>query len=533
MCAKRTEMDRLLELVRLHRMETGCREVARLLGMSPNTERQYREILENEGLLEGPADELPELGELRAVVAKHLRESRTPQQTSSVERWIERVAEMLSKGAKPKAIYDCLRLEEEEFGGSLSAIKRLCRRLEAARSIQPQDVVIPVLSEAGEIAQVDFGYVGKLYDPERGALRKAWVFVMVLTYSRHMFCRVVFDQRVETWLRLHVEAFTRFGGVVDTVVPDNLKSAVVRCAFGLGEEPTLNRSYRELARYYGFKIDPTPPRAPEKKGGVESAVKYVKNNFFKPRDFEDIDDANRRLDLWVAEIAGGRIHGTTGRRPLEVFEQIERACLKPLPAKLFEPVVWKKAKVHRDSRIEFERRLYPVPWRLIGKEIWVRATPSTVAAYWEETRVATHQRGKPVAADVYDQYLPEHRRSLRYRSESFWFERADRLGKEVGDYIREIFAQDDGLSHLRTVQAIVTHLESFPAERARAACVRAQYYGNHTYPGVRDILRKGIDREPLPVAVAPARNDQERPRFARNVRELLQLPLMEDSDDAH
>jgi transposase len=514
-------------------MGTGCREVARLLAISPNTERQYREILATAGLLAGAVDALPELVELRAAVIKHVGEKRTPQQTSSVERWSEAVQAMLAKGATPKAIYDCLRLEEREFAGSLSAIKRLCARLQGAKEVDANDVAIPVVSAPGEIAQVDFGYVGKLYDPAQGVLRKAWVFVMVLTYSRHLFTRIVFDQRVTTWVALHVEAFERFGGVVDTVVPDNLKAAVVRAAFGFTEEPALNRSYRELARHYGFKVDPTPPYSPEKKGGVESGVKYVKRNFFAPRRFEDIGDANRRLERWTEEIAGQRIHGSTHQRPLDRFE-IEKVHLRALPPTRFECVQWKQATVHTDAQIEFERRLYPVPWRLMGKKVWVQATPTTIAVYWEDTRVATHQRNKPVPPEVYDQYLPDRRSPLRYRSQAFWIERAERLGKEVVAYVREVFACDDVLSQLRTVQAVVTHLEKFPLERAQAACRRAQYYGNHTYAGVRDILRQGLDREPLPVVVVLADHPNDRPRYARRLGELLQLPLlMEDIDDAH
>jgi hypothetical protein len=118
----RTEMEQLQELVRLHRMGTGCREVARLLAISPNTERQYREILVAEGLLAGPVEALPELAELKAAVGKHVGEKRTPQQTSSVERWSETVQAMMAKEATPQAIYDCLRLEHTEFAGSLSAI---------------------------------------------------------------------------------------------------------------------------------------------------------------------------------------------------------------------------------------------------------------------------------------------------------------------------------------------------------------------------------------------------------------------------
>jgi len=529
----RTQMDQLQELVRLHRMGTGSREVARLLGVSPNTERQYRELLAGEELLLGPVEQLPELSALKAAVTKHLGEPRTPQQTSSVECWSETVQEMMAKGATPKAIYDCLRLERSEFAGSLSAIKRLYARLRGEKAVDAKDVAITVVSAPGEIAQVDFGYVGTLYDPEQGVLRKAWVFVMVLTYSRYLFARVVFDQRVTTWMAVHVEAFEQLDGVVETVVPDNLKAAVIRAAFGFTDEPALNRSYRELARHYGFKVDPTPPYSPEKKGGVESGVKYVKRNFFAPRDFEDIHDANRRLDRWIEEVASQRIHGTTHERPLDRFE-VEKAHLRSLPAKPFECVQWKQVTVHQDAQIEFERRLYPVPWRLMGKRLWVQATPKTIAVYWEETRVATHQRNKPVPPEVYDQYLPERRRALRYRSQSYWLERADRLGAEVGVYVREIFACDDVLSQLRTVQAVVTHLELFPVERAQAACRRAQYYANYTYPGVRDILRQGLDREPLPVAVVPADNPHDRPRYARNIGELLQLPLLtEDDHDAH
>lgn len=117
---------------------------------------------------------------------------------------------------------------------------------------------------------------------------------MVLGHSRHMFCKVVFDQKIETWLELHVEAFDFFGGSPKVVVPDNLKAAVIRNAFGIGGDDTeLNRSYRELARHYGFKIDPTPPYSPKKKGKVESAVKYVKGNALRGREGEDTREVTK------------------------------------------------------------------------------------------------------------------------------------------------------------------------------------------------------------------------------------------------
>jgi transposase len=85
-------------------------------------------------------------------------------------------------------------------------------------------------------------------DAATGHARRAWVFVMVLGYSRHLYARVVFDQTVRTWLDCHVRAFTFFGGAPRTVVPDNLKAAIVKASFGVDEDPEAQRDYRELVR---------------------------------------------------------------------------------------------------------------------------------------------------------------------------------------------------------------------------------------------------------------------------------------------
>lgn len=136
-------------------------------------------------------------------------------------------------------------------------MRAVWRKWKKDRGVRAEDVAIPVDTAPGEITQVDFGYVGRLYDASSGQLR-GMAFVMVLGYSGRMAVRICFDQKIETWLRVHVEAFAELGGVPSTVVPDNLKAEVVRAAFGVDGAASLNRSYRELARHYGIKIDPAP-----------------------------------------------------------------------------------------------------------------------------------------------------------------------------------------------------------------------------------------------------------------------------------
>jgi transposase len=521
MAARRIDMHRLQDLVRYVRMGVGCRERARLLKMSPNTERKYRQALEKEKMLQGPEDSLPELDALRAAVLKHKPAPEPMQQTSSVESWIDDIERLVKKGNQATAIHDYLRTSLEEYTGTLSAMKRRVARLKKDKGISADEVAIPVETDPGEVAQVDFGYLGRLVDPAVGKERKAWVFVMVLGHSRHMYARVVFDQRQETWVALHIKAFEYFGGVVKTVVPDNLKAAVVRAAFGTDEPCGLNRTYRELARYYGFKVDPTPPRAPEKKGKVESAVKYVKRNFAGPRDFQDVHDANSQLGEWLVEVAGKRVHGTTGEQPLAAFTDHEAARLLPLPGQPYEVVAWKDAKVHTDSCITFDRKLYSVPWKIIGKQVWVRATASTVAVYYAEERVATHSRRTRNKRVIDDAHLPEHRVDYRYRQREYWEQRAAKMGPDVAAYVRDVFDADDVLSQLRTVQGIVRVLESVTPERARAASLRAGYYGNYSYGAVKNILRRGLDLQPLEANQKPGERRRTGYRFARTNKELF------------
>lgn len=515
MARQRTDMHRLQELVRLHRQGLNSRAVARALQMSPNTERRYRLALEAAELLAGDPNDLPELSELRAVVG-----SASPQQeVSSVADWSEVIADRLKQGAGPKAIYDWLRIEDPSFRGSYWAVKRLCRRLERAQGVRPEDVAIPVTTKPGEVAQVDFGYVGQLLDPATGRLRKAWVFVMVLGHSRHGFFKVVFDQRAPTWLRLHVEAFSFFGGVPRVIVPDNLKAAVIRAAFSAADDVELNRSYRELARHYGFQIDPTPPYAPQKKGKVESAVKYVKRSFFLAWRPTTLQEANDGLNRWNAQVAAVRVHGATQKVPLEVFQE-ERPFLLTLPVRPFEVVVWKQAKVHTDSHVVFERRLYSVPWRRVGQQVWIRATPGSVVVYANDERVATHARKGPTHRSTNEAHLPEGRVDYRERTREHWEARARRLGEQVGEFVNELFDHDDVLYAIRPVQAVVSLLEKHPRERANAACRRARYFGNYSYPAVRDILRKGLDLEPLPDDELPIKSLVS-PTFARDPDEFI------------
>ena len=214
-------MHRLQELVRLHRMGTGCREAARLLGMSPNTERDYREAIARAGLLDGRAEELPELDVLRAAVLAERPPQIPPQQVSSVEPWIDEIRAMFPH-AGPRAIYDRLRLEHADFTATLSAIKRACVRLRRALWPAAPRRRHPRRHSARRGSPRSTSATRRVGDPRPAALAEVrgcscWSSPIVGTVLPD---RVQPEGR-DLAARSHLKAFDYSGGV-PVVVPDNL-----------------------------------------------------------------------------------------------------------------------------------------------------------------------------------------------------------------------------------------------------------------------------------------------------------------------
>ncbi len=242
-----------------------------------------------------------------------------------LDEYREYIEIQLNKGLSRQRIYQDL-IREFNYQGSYTTVKDYARKLLG----NTQKSYMVLIALPGEEAQVDFGYIGTI--KFNGKPKKAWVFIMSLSYSRYMYASIVFDQSVKSFIQAHIDAFHFFGGVPETVKIDNLKAAVIEADF---YEPVLQRTYAAFAAHYGFFAQPCRVYTPTDKGKVESNVKYVKDNCFKGREFEDIEDARDFLKSWLSDIANKRIHGTTKKIPAELFEAEEKRKLLKLPTEDF------------------------------------------------------------------------------------------------------------------------------------------------------------------------------------------------------
>ena len=203
------------------------------------------------------------------------------------------IAEQVRLGRNATAIYQDL-VEQFSFKNKYNSVKRFVRGL---RRIDPEQFdrleFLP-----GEECQVDFGKGALTRHPKTGTMRRPWLFVMTLRYSRRAFRKVVWTADQKTWCELHEQAWRYFGGCPQYVVLDNLKQGVAKPDL---YDPELNPLSAAMLRHYGVVGDPARVRDPDRKGCVENGINHTQETALKGRKFDDIEkqsNASSRIGPW-------------------------------------------------------------------------------------------------------------------------------------------------------------------------------------------------------------------------------------------
>jgi transposase len=259
------------------------------------------------------------------------------------------IVEQLKARVRMSTIHQRLR-DERGLAASVASFRRYVNA-NIPEEIRRSQVTVwnPHPAEAGGQAQIDYGQLGRWLDPVSGKLRTVWAFVMVLACSRHMFVRPVLRMDQRAWTECHVAAFEFFDGVPARLVPDNLKTGVDKPDL---YDPKLNRSYAEMAAHYGCLIDPARALKPRDKPQVERPMPYVRDSFWRGREFASLPQMQAGAVRWSLEVAGRRhCRPLDGAAPAAVFEAAEKDALRPLPGEPFVLATWATAKIGPDIHL--------------------------------------------------------------------------------------------------------------------------------------------------------------------------------------
>ncbi len=291
------------------------------------------------------------------------------------------------------------RLQGENFSGGFTIVKEYVRKIRPRRV----EAFLKLSFAPGECAQVDWGTYGSV---NVGATRrKLSFFVMVLCYSRMMYLEFTVSQTMEHFLACHQNAFNRLG-VPRKIMIDNLKSGVLKRI--LGQEPILNPKYLDFANHYGFRIAPCAVRKGNEKGQVENGVGYVKKNFLAGFEIPDFSIVNPSAIHWLDTISNIRIHGETGRKPIDMFAE-EKESLTPLATFPYDIATISPVRACKQFRIALDTNRYSVPAEYAGQKLTLKTYPDRLCIYHQEKLIARHARSYERRKDIED---PDHPQEL-------------------------------------------------------------------------------------------------------------------------
>lgn len=326
--------------------------------------------------------------------------------------------------------------------------------------------------KAGEEMQVDYvGMTVAITNPETGEISRAAVFVATLPASSYTYAEIQPSQELQYWLGGHVRAFGFFGGIPQTICPDNLKSGVKSPN---RYEPELNPSYQELAEYYHVAVLPARVRKPRDKAHVENSVQNVERWVLAPlrnRTFFSIGEANRAI-VPLLEALNQKEMQQMGKSRKELFEELDQPALRPLPERPYEYAAWKTAKVNIDYHVEFDGHFYSAPYTLVRQEVRVRATESLVAIYHNGRQVTVHPRSQAKGRfSTHSEHMPSNHQFIAGMGPDWLLKEAEKIGPQTKAYFTALLKARRYPQHAyRACLGILDLARHYPHPHMETAC---------------------------------------------------------------
>jgi transposase len=394
----------VFEIHRLYREGLSKQKIAAALHIDPKTVRKF---------LIDPKPKRP-----------HIR------RPSKLDPFKEEIQRLLEVDPKASSAVILQRITPQGFDGGSTILKDYLHTLRGR--IKKKEAFIRFESLPGEQCQVDWGHFGSIVYGE--TKRKLYCLAILECHSRLLYLEFTHSQRQETLHRCLLNAFRFFKGTPKELVTDNMLTAVTE---RVGPIIRFNGAFLDFLRPFAIVPRACNPRSPHEKGKVEKGViHYIRHNFWPLRSFSNLFDLQRQADHWRDSVANVRIHGTTGQRPIERFQE---KALRPLPEFLPDCRDTNPAKVHPDFSVRFDANTYTVPPWAIGNQVIVKADRRTLTIYLKDKVLATHARSYKRKERV---ELPAHKEAALRQKRRLW--KSDlvqafiSLGEEAKAYLERL-----------------------------------------------------------------------------------------------
>lgn len=410
-------------------------------------------------------------------------EKQTRQKGSLFDPYQQQIKDWIEQGISILRMYEIL----SQTYGIHSTYVNLCKYVQV-RFPKPKEAFGVQQRTPGEVAEIDFGYLGMFPSPI-GTVVKTYGLCVVLNYSRLGFYAITYDQKLETLVKELENAFLYFGGVPQRLKVDNMKTAILK---NQHYDLEYNYDFLEFAYHYNTVIIPCSPYSPEQKGTVESGIKYLQGNFIAGRQFINSADMKGQLKDWMENYANKRLHGTTREVPYTKFAQLEKDALQSLPREEFAFFNRCIRTVASNCHIHLENNYYSVPAHLVGKEVTVRWNASLVRIIYAGEQIALHQKATGTGIHVTRRsHLPSYKVYSQTEYQKRLEEQMADIGEEAHEYFCFLLAAKESY-WFRSVRAILGFAKEYGNEAVNLTLKRAMYYKVSDLTTIKNILGKKL-----------------------------------------
>jgi len=304
------------------------------------------------------------------------------------------IAELLDKYSNitGQRVYE--HLKQKGFDGEITIVRDY---LNSIRRVGSKTPVRLVETDPGQRAAHDWSDYRVYFTSLRKTVQVTF-FSYILSYSRRQYIELVDDKTQKTLLRALINAFIYMDGVTQEIKGDNQKACVDRWEAG---RPVFNGKYLEFATFYRFRPLTITPGRPQENLKVERPFYYLERSFLNGREFRDMDDLKEQLQKWLTNVNDVRIHGTTRKRPIDMYIE-EHPYLHVLPANHFDTSQVAHLVVNQESCVQWKGYLYVVPEQYMYEVCPVRIAEDHLVVYSPTgEQLVTHPLAEPGRKERY------------------------------------------------------------------------------------------------------------------------------------
>lgn len=490
MANKPISMSKIRQIIKLYYQQMGKRKIGERLGMSKNTVKLYIEQFHQ---LKTTKEELFNLTDYELNKLFH-----PPCEILSNER--------------VKQLYDFFPVMTTQLRRRGMTVAKLFREFKALhpeafgetsfyfyynqwrRKVNP---TMHIEHKVGDKMYVDYAGGTLAYvDEDTGEIKDAQVFVAILGWSQYAYVEAMPSQTIEDFIAACENAIRYFKGVPLAIVPDNLKSAVIKAS---RYEPIVNENFKAFADHYGTVILPARSRKPQDKAHVENMVKLSYQKIYTnlpEKQIVPLNELNTQIWQHLAALNDANLTGKECSRTDQWL--LELPSLQPLPQTSYEMRKIKQVTVMKNGHIYLneDQHYYSVPYELIGKKLKLQYSRSEVDLFLKYELIATHKRIRsPHNYTTDPAHMPAQHRYVTEWSPGFFMEKAKAIDPVVEYYISQVLAKKQHPEQAyKSCMGILSFAKRVGNIRLTKACKRAHEIGYYNYKIIEDILKNNLDK---------------------------------------